>query len=107
MRWNNACEAYWWVYEHPKMLYQGSANPWIEITPHVVDDTKTINDDQSKNVNLEWWVECGPYVDVEDFWGEGPKYMPSHDWELDCGGNTAEEAILNLARLVLEKYGDY
>lgn len=107
MKWNNAFEAYWWVYEHPKLQYKDCGSPWIEMAPHMVCDDGYIHEDRSKNTHLEWWIECGPYVDVEEPWGETFGCMPSHDYELDCGGATAEDAVMKLAQLVLEKYGDY
>jgi hypothetical protein len=103
-KWKNACEAYWWVDNHPKLIYGGYANPWIEITPHMVNpESNSIEDDESLNTKLRFWVEFGPYV--EDTYHGG--LIVSHDWELDCGGWTWEEACINLAILILEKYGDY
>lgn len=38
---------------------------------------------------------------------EPPTLVPSNDYDLECGGDTWEEAVLKLAELVLHKYGDY
>lgn len=111
MKWNNACEAYWWVYDHPKLIYKGYAHPTIEITPHMVDPTLNggrgqISDIPEDNTTLQFWVELMYYDDVEildGVWEEGS----CHDWELDCGGWTWEEAVFNIANNVLERYGDY
>lgn len=102
-KFKNAADAYWWVYNHPKMELHGCMHPWIELTPHMVHPiTKHIEDNDFKNTELNWWVECGPYVEDEEH-----GIMSSHDWELDCGGCTAEEAVWKLAQLVYEKYGDH
>jgi hypothetical protein len=82
--------------------------------------TRRIEDDTSKNTQTNIWLECGSWGDprsddFKDQWEfqkpdeELQKIYPhgiaSHDWELDCGGATFEEAIIKLANLVLEKYG--
>lgn len=109
MKWKNAAEAYWWVYEHPCLLCEGFVNPWVEITPHMVDGYGVINPDPQYNLYLEWWVECGPYIyeTVDPFNYQEKEFTILHDTDLDCGGKTAEEAIMKLAELVLENYGDY
>lgn len=61
-------------------------------------ETLEIDDDESKNTKVQVWLECGPW-DNED-------NMPSHDIELDCYGDTFEEAILELAKLVRKHYGE-
>ena len=107
-RWSNACEAYWWIYSHPKLTFDEVYHPWVDITPHMVnpdlieDSCAMIDTDPAKNTKMEFWVECGSYTR----WEDGTP-IPTHDWELDCGGWTWEEAVLNLAQRVLEKYGDY
>ena len=35
------------------------------------------------------------------------KLVHYHDWKLDCGAPTFDEAIVKLANLVLKEYGDY
>lgn len=53
-----------------------------------------IDSDKSKNTQIEILLECGMLEDGS----------PAHDIELDCGGYTFEEAIINLANLVIEHY---
>lgn len=106
MNFKNAHEAYWFVMNHPKLIYQGCIDPWIEITPHLVNGDGYISDNQAENVNIAWWIECGPYVDDEHEIAKSGM-IASHDWDLDCGGATADEAMMELARLVFEKYGGY
>lgn len=61
--------------------------------------------------------EDGPYEEKTEIWLETGKWdmLPGrnhpghthwHDTELDCGGDTYEEAVVKLARLVWEKYGN-
>lgn len=61
-------------------------------------ETMAIDDDESKNTLVQVWLECGPW-DEED-------NIPCHDYDLDCYGNTFEEAVIELAKLVKEKYGE-
>lgn len=50
------------------------------------------------------WLETGKW---EMHFREGMKHHDHwHDIELDCGGGTYEEAVVKLARLVWEKYGN-
>ena len=92
---------YWFVYSHPE-LSQDGMSPTIEITPHMVDpSTDTIRTDQSKNTKLQWWIEVVVHVDMDG-------YVDSiHDVNLDCGGDTIDEAVQELKRLVIKQYGDY
>ena len=59
-------------------------------------ETNEVDDDNSKNTKTEVWLECGP-------WSE--QYF-THDFDLDCGGDTFEEAIIKLADLVKQHYDD-
>jgi len=102
MKSKEAHDAWWWVYNHPKLKLDGMA-PHIDLSPHMVDpNTRRVEDDHSRNTHVEWWIECGEYVDDEHH-----GLMPSHDYNLDCGGDTVEEAFINLKALVLKHYGDY
>jgi hypothetical protein len=59
-------------------------------------ETNAIDYDRSKNTKTQVWLESGAYVydDIVD------DYVSSHDIRLDTGGDTFEEAIINLANLV-------
>lgn len=59
-------------------------------------ETREIDDDEIKNTEVEVWLECGKHH----------PNMRIHDVDLDCGENTFEEAIIELAKLVKEKYED-
>ncbi len=55
--------------------------------------TNMIDDNESENIKPVVWLECGTHDD--------------HDIDLDCGGDSFEEAIIELAELVEKKFGDY
>ncbi len=57
---------------------------------------KMVEDDDSLNTLTQVWLECGPYQ----------KDCLTHDIDLDCGGDTFEEAIINLSKLVNKFYGN-
>ena len=59
--------------------------------------TCIIDDNEILNTKVEVWLECGePYVDETNVIGH------YHNIEYDCGGDTFEEAIIELANLVYE-----
>lgn len=99
----NISEKYWWISQHPKVVdFADSAI--IEITPHMVcPETNRVENLSMLNTKLQFWVEFMiPHFD-EQF----KTQCHSHDWELDCGGDTWEEAVEALYQKVLNKYGDY
>lgn len=73
-----------------------------------VDDTGYVNDDPAKREFTEVWLELGPEeYDYPADWYEETDRLEYHDPDLDCGGPTFDEALVELAKLVLEHYGDY
>lgn len=99
----NIADKYYWIMNHPKYVPFGQ-EAVIEITPHMVcPETNRIENLALLNTKLRFWVELmTPYEDEEN------NYQGySHHWELDCGGDTWEEAVESLYLLVQEKYGDY
>lgn len=59
-------------------------------------ETETCEDDPSLNTATRIWLETGGWV-----WDEyNQTYEYTHDHRLDCGGETFEDAILNLAHIV-------
>ena len=91
--------------EWPLLRHAISCN--LDIFYARVDETGTINDDDSKNVNVECWLEFGPieYACVMD--GEPSQLLHTHDIDLDCGAPTFDEALVRLGNLALKHYGDY
>lgn len=107
----NTVDKYYWIIDHPKLTNQYGTQPTIEMTPHMVNPIDCIiNVDNSLNTKLKWWIECN--VANEDFnpsveFPDDDSFERCHDLDLDCGGDTAEEAIDNLYNLVIKHYGDY
>lgn len=83
---------------------------YIEVV-RVDPSTGCVENDDSKNTQTVVWLESGPWYskkEMEEFCGhEWSDPMGGHacDHELDCGGDTFEEAIIKLAALVLKHYG--
>lgn len=116
--------AWWFLEGHPafkKKAYEGEHGTFAAfqdaLNIHVAKvDPKTnrIEDEGVRNTKTEVWLECGRWESVDDrkkienvdypkdFFG-----MFLHDYDLDCGADTFEKAIIKLARLVLKEYGDY
>jgi len=113
---NNFYEAWWWLQAHPAFNHVA---PGMENEPGFFDGlvmavqrvnpmTGIIDDDDSLNTQVEIWLQNGawaPAGDADDIYGTGE--MHYHDHRLDCGGRTYEEAILKMAKLVRQHYGDY
>ena len=93
----NFYEAWSFLQDHRIFNDQFNYGLWTEVVK-VDPEVNAINPDTSKNTKVQVWLEHGPY-DKE--WGGC-----THDLDLDCGGDTFEEAIIELARLVKEKYND-
>ena len=58
-------------------------------------ETNEIDDDNSKNTKTQVWLEFGGITYDETF----KCLMGIHDIDLDCGADTFEEAIIELAYL--------
>jgi hypothetical protein len=59
--------------------------------------TLEIDDNNDYNLKTRVWLECGEYSIEHNH--------ASHDYDLDCGADTFEEAIVELANLVYRKFG--
>ena len=64
--------------------------------------TKSINKNKNLNTETRVWLESGCKVPIPEFDNE---LHWSHDTDLDCGGQTFEEAVIKLAGLVFKNYG--
>ena len=102
-------EAFWWLSEHPHYQYEFGGfgtnsffqQAIIEIEVVKVNPkNNTIEDDKTLNTKTQVWIEPG--TDFNNEWG----VCETHEWFLDCGGDTFEEAIINLAEDVFRFYGD-
>lgn len=97
-------EKYWWILAHPKFINKDMVPARIDIEPHdVCPMTNRIEDFKALNTKTQFWVEfLSPmYIEQDDEW------VQAHDYQLDCGGDTYEEAIDKLYKNVLNTYGDY
>ena len=89
---------------HPKFINRDMDSPRIDIEPHdVCPITNRIEAFKALNTKTQFWVEfISPmYIEEDDEW------VQAHDYELDCGGDTYDEAIDELYKNVLNTYGDY
>lgn len=66
-----------------------------------------VDDDDSKNKYVECWLEFGPEEYMPVPWDKRTRLTHTHDWRLDTGGSTFDDALVNLAKLVKKHYGDY
>lgn len=116
---NEFFEAWYFIALHPMNNgYKGWEMSMYDLDIHIakVDpETRIVTDDPERNTHIEVWLEFGPYEymdskddpelykDVKEY----DRWRRTHDPRLDCGGDTFEEAIIKLAHLVKEHYGDY
>lgn len=75
---------------------------FVHINPEI-DEIDLDEDD--KNLQFQVWVEAGPPWKSKDD-NSGPVHIGTHDVRLDCGADTADEALLKLAGLVDCYYSD-
>lgn len=90
-------EAYQFLDRHPAFAGRFQYGCLETIVVQVNPETEEIDEDPTKNTATRIWLECGNYDEDHSV----------HDINLDCGAPTYEEAIIELAALVLEHYGDY
>lgn len=95
-----AYKAFWWLTENHEWALTN-----LDIALMLIDpETDSIVDNTNKNTKHQYWLETGPFVD-EEIDGKVHKMLTSHDYQLDCGGDTFEEAICFLAKNVESVYG--
>ena len=83
---NKAYDAFWYLVE--KEYYNGLSIEIVKVNPK----TKRVDKDRSKNTLVQYWLETGLFDKEEGIF--------EHDYELDDGGDTFEEAIIRLAENV-------
>lgn len=95
-------DKYWNILEHPALNFKYKG-PEIEIEPHTIcKSSGKIESYQELNTTMQLWIEVRIPQQSDD---NESDYIMVHDYELDCGGFTYEEAIDNLYNLVMERYG--
>ncbi len=105
----NISEMWWWLNSHPAFEDKNGISRFqctfsIEIVK-VNPETDSIDDERSKNTKVRVWLESGKWLYPEDCHEDG---MAQHDYRLDCGGDTFEEALKELYKKVYAYYGgDY
>jgi hypothetical protein len=83
----------------------GNGGIWLNVT-RVNPATGAISPDPALNTRTEVWLETGEFswVTMERFHiTPGTHY---HNYRLDCGGETYEEAVIKMARKVHGFYGN-
>ena len=123
-------EAWWFLVEHPAfynplsvLTFNPQHDPDLDAMCYgfhsVIDidfqkvnpETEMIDDDSSKNTKVECWLECGGMylkreLQPEIYDSDSTAVGHYNDPDLDCGGDTFEEAIINMANLVAHHYQD-
>jgi hypothetical protein len=99
-------------YREQRHLFRHAIEHNLDIFYAKVDETGRVNDDRQKNVNVECWLEFGQlewgYMSGGEYdWDTETGLLNYHDVDLDTGGPTFDEALISLAKLVLEHHGDY
>ena len=105
LEFNDFYEAFNFLEKHPIFNRDGWTlfNRALEIEVVKVNpETEEIDTwNPEFNTLTQVWLETGP-IDVDE---KSNMTIYSHDFDLDCGANTFEEAIIELANLVYKKYG--
>lgn len=114
-------DAWWFLAEHPAFRHLKDGEP--DVIPGFMGnlsvevqrvDPETRDYSDAPDAVTAVWLEAGPWTTLpQEDNPAGPitrdtyDEIGSHDTRLDCGGATYEEAIVKMAALVLEHYGDY
>lgn len=93
----NFYEAWHFLRLHPIFNNRFFEELYIAVVK-VNPETMEVDDDFSKNTKAQVWLEHGEYIEEIG--------MCHHNIDLDCGGDTYEEAIIKMARLVKENFTD-
>lgn len=96
----NTCEKYFSIIDNELLKAKYNVDELsIELTPNMVNPVNdTIEDDNTLNTKLIWWIEVKGYSYKPD--EDGCNH--SHIWELDCRGDSAEGAIEALYNIIEE-----
>jgi hypothetical protein len=107
----NMAELWLWLQEHPVYVLDGiwEALPCALYVQYVSINPKTllIDKDDTKNTKVRCWLEFGQIEYQTDPQTGETITRTNHDIDLDCGGDTFEEAFRTLCLRVLKKDGDY
>jgi len=93
-RRDEAYEAFHWLNDNHAWAIR-SLDVWMsKVNPTTGERTEK----EEENTEHEYWLEGGPFDDEDQCF--------TNDVELDCGGDTFEEAIIKYAKRVKEIYGE-
>jgi len=74
----------------------------------MVNKRGVVGKDKKRNTNVECWLEFGKLAYEYPYEGAVETTLHEyHDYELDVGAPTYDEALVKLANRVLQKHGDY
>lgn len=91
-------EAWWWLEENHEWACKNLTIDVMKVNPA----RNAVDDDPAKNTKIDLWLETGPDEEVTEL---GHTFtVPTHDIRLDCGGDTFEEGVIELAKLVKKFY---
>lgn len=102
-------EAWWWLMEHPAFFFaeddlvhnEPGFEEQLSIFVTQVDlETGRMPKSPDAPKKVVVWVESGG-------WSDEQKNLQVHDYRLDSCGDSFEEAIIALAKVTMEHYGDY
>ena len=89
-----------------KVIPDGSYLDCVQLEfVYVNPETESIEDEPTLNTAFRVWVEAGGWVDKStdpnfpsppEGWTEYNKWVPSHDPDLNCGGDDLESALIEL-----------
>lgn len=92
-------DAWWWLEENHEWVCKNLCIDVMKVDP----ETCAVMRDKKRNTKIDIWLETGP-DDKMEIEGREPFTIPTHDINLDCGGDTFEEAVVELAKLVKKFY---
>lgn len=105
------CDMYYFIKNHPELCPVG-IEAEIEVIPMAVHPFTGEWEDGVENtkdvIALELCVTRKYDPEVHGLRNpQGGNTIGCHEWELDCGGDCFEEAVHELYKQVVEKYGTY
>ena len=86
--------SYFEYFPFPEAKYKTTCFPYclmIEVVKVSPKSNRIVNDEK-KNTKVQVWIEAGDW--------DKEMQVTTHNIQLDCGGDTFEEAIIELASLV-------
>lgn len=100
------CHPVFWYFDHKRhesnLQWGRGTDEGLEIRPAMVDpNTRKVEKRKGRNTHLEIWAEVFP-ASMRQLGGG----IRLHDYECDTGGDTYEQAIVNVAAKIYEKHGN-